>query len=272
MVKRLYPNGKRKAFVLTYDDGVLQDVRLVLLLNKYGLKGTFNLNSLLMEREFVWQHEKIGDVRRLPKAIAAHLYEGHEVASHSCTHPDLSGMSRDAIMYELGHDRWLLEQLTGQAVKGFGVPFDYYDDIAVDCVRDLGFVYGRGSEETRSYTPIYDPYRQQAGMFHLSEGLTEFVDGFLESDEELANCIIVGHSYDLDAEDLWETTEAICAKVSAAEDVISMTHLELVEYQQAMLQAEIVGDRIYNRSDRHLWFEVNGETCLVGPIRVQHFR
>ena len=89
MITRLYPNGKRKAFVLTYDDGVLQDVRLVLMLNKYGLKGTFNLNSLLMEREFVWHHEKIGPVRRLPNAIAAHLYEGHEVASHSCTHPDL---------------------------------------------------------------------------------------------------------------------------------------------------------------------------------------
>ena len=266
MITRLYPNGKRKAFVLTYDDGVLQDVRLVLLLNKYGLKGTFNLNSLLMEREFVWHHEKIGPVRRLPTAIAAHLYEGHEVASHSCTHPDLSGMSREAIMYELGHDRYLLEQLTGQQVKGFGVPFDYYDGIAVDCVRELGFVYGRGSEETRSYTPVWDPYRQQAGMFHLSEGLTDFVDGFLRTDEELATCIIVGHSYDLDAENLWETTEEICKAVSEAEDVISMTHLELVEYQQAMKKAEIRGDMVINRSDRPLWFEINGEIVRVDPI------
>ena len=239
MVTRLYPNGKRKAFVLTYDDGVLQDVRLVLLLNKYGLKVTFNLNSLLMEREFTWHHEKIGPVRRLPTAIAAHLYEGHEVASHSCTHPDLTNMTREGILYELEHDRYLLEQLTGQQVKGFGVPFDYYDGIAVDCVRELGFVYGRGSEETRSYAPVWDAYRQQAGMFHLSEGLTEFVDGFLRTDEELAACIIVGHSYDLDAENLWDTTEEICRAVSEAADVWSATHLELVEYQQAMLRAEI---------------------------------
>ena len=266
MITCLYPNGKRKAFVLTYDDGVLQDVRLVLLLNKYGMKGTFNLNSLLMEREFEWHHEKIGPVRRLPTAIAAHLYEGHEVASHSCTHPDLSGMSREAIMYELGHDRYLLEQLTGQQVKGFGVPFDYYDGIAVDCVRELGFVYGRGSEETRSYAPVWDPYRQQAGMFHLSEGLTDFVDGFLRADEELAACIIVGHSYDLDAENLWETTKEICKTVSEAEDVLSMTHLELVEYQQAMLKAEIRGDAVVNRSHRSLWFEINGEIVRVDPI------
>ena len=267
MIRKCYPNGKKKAFVLTYDDGVLQDVRLVLLLNKYGLKGTFNLNSLLMEREFVWHHEKIGAVRRLPTSVAAHLYEGHEVASHSCTHPDLSGMSREAIMYELGHDKYLLEQLTGKPVLGFGVPFDYYDGIAVDCVRDLGFVYGRGSEETRSYAPLWDPYRQQAGMFHLSQGLNEFVDGFLAADEELAACIIVGHSYDLDAENLWGVTEDICAKVSAAEDVASMTHLELVEYQQAMLRAEIHGDTVYNHSDRPLWFEINGEIVKVDPIK-----
>lgn len=266
MIRRCYPNGKKKAFVLTYDDGVLQDVRLVLLLNRYGLKGTFNLNSLLMEREFVWHHEKLGPVRRLPNAIAAHLYEGHEVASHSCTHPDLTYMSREGILYELGHDKYLLERLTGKPVLGFGVPFDYYDGIAVDCVRELGFVYGRGSEETRSYAPVWDPYRQQAGLFHLSEGLTEFVDGFFKTDEELACCIIVGHSYDLDAEGLWDTMEDIFRRVSAAEDVISMTHLELVEYQQAMLRCEIAGDAVVNRSDRPLWFEINGEIVRVDPI------
>ena len=44
-MRKLYPGGKRKAFNITYDDGVLQDVRFVQLLNRYGLKGTFNLNS-----------------------------------------------------------------------------------------------------------------------------------------------------------------------------------------------------------------------------------
>ena len=116
MVRKCYPNGKKKAFVLTYDDGVLQDVRLVLLLNRYGLKGTFNLNSLLMEREFVWHHDKIGAVRRLPLSVAAYLYEGHEVASHTCTHADLYGMHREGLMYELGHDKYLLEQLGKQPV------------------------------------------------------------------------------------------------------------------------------------------------------------
>ena len=53
---KLYPGGKKKAFNITYDDGVLQDERFVALLNKYGIKGTFNLNSQLMREEFSWVH------------------------------------------------------------------------------------------------------------------------------------------------------------------------------------------------------------------------
>lgn len=265
MIRKCYPDGKKKAFVLTYDDGVLQDVRLVLLLNRYGLKGTFNLNSVLMEREFAWHHEKIGSVRRLPLSVAAHLYEGHEVASHTCTHPDLQGMLREGLLYELGHDKYLLEQLVKRPVLGFGVPFDYYDDTVAACAKELGFRYARGSEETRSYAPNADAFRQNAGMFHLSEGLEAFVDGFLRTDEELASCIIVGHSYDLDAEQLWEAMEALFAKVSDSKDVLSMTHLEYVEYLQAMEQAEIHGTDIINRSDRSLWFEIDGEICEVAP-------
>ena len=40
-----FPEGKSKAFTLSYDDGVRQDKRFVKILNKYGLKSTFNLNS-----------------------------------------------------------------------------------------------------------------------------------------------------------------------------------------------------------------------------------
>ena len=67
MIKRLYPDGKAKAFNITYDDGILQDVRFVALLNKYGLKGTFNLNSQLMEEKFSWIHSNGMTVTRLKR-------------------------------------------------------------------------------------------------------------------------------------------------------------------------------------------------------------
>ena len=52
MIKKLYPNGKEKAFNLTYDDGIYDDYKFVELLNKYNLKGTFNLNSKLMKENY----------------------------------------------------------------------------------------------------------------------------------------------------------------------------------------------------------------------------
>ena len=40
-----FPGFKGKALTLSYDDGVVQDIRLVEIMKKYGIKGTFNLNS-----------------------------------------------------------------------------------------------------------------------------------------------------------------------------------------------------------------------------------
>ena len=79
MIKKLYPNGKSKAFNVSYDDGVLQDVRFVNLLNQYGLKGTFNLNSGLMENEFEWIHESGCIVKRLSKENVLSLYDGQYI-------------------------------------------------------------------------------------------------------------------------------------------------------------------------------------------------
>ena len=38
-------NGKKKAVTFSFDDGIEQDVRAIEILDKYGLKATFNLNS-----------------------------------------------------------------------------------------------------------------------------------------------------------------------------------------------------------------------------------
>lgn len=40
-----FPDGKTKALTLSYDDGVEQDIHLVEIMKRNGLKGTFNLNS-----------------------------------------------------------------------------------------------------------------------------------------------------------------------------------------------------------------------------------
>ena len=60
-------NGKKKAVTFSFDDGVTQDIRLIEIFNKYGLKGTFNLNSGFLGLEGTLdrngrtvRHDKIG--------------------------------------------------------------------------------------------------------------------------------------------------------------------------------------------------------------------
>lgn len=229
-MSKCYPGGKKKAFNITYDDGVLQDERFVELLNQYGIKGTFNLNSQLMKEQFSWVHPNGMKVTRHSFERCKHLYDGHEVASHTLTHPYMYSLSDEELYRQMKLDKENLESLFEREVKGFAVPFDYYDDRIAECAKACGFTYARQSETSNCFTPCADPYHWKTSIYHLDSNLTSFVAEFLNTEEELAVCQIVGHSYDLDAENLWGTLELICAAVSKYDDIWLCTNAELVEF------------------------------------------
>lgn len=265
MIRKLYPGGKARAFNISYDDGVVQDIRFVELLNRYGLKGTFNLNYGLMRQGFTWQHECGMTVRRIPQEQVLSVYQGHEIASHSFTHPYFDNMDETEILKELGSDKFFLERLTGREVAGYATPFYYYSDLMADCVRHCGFEYARISEESNDYSIPGDFYRWRGSKFHWDGDLEEFVQGFLETDRELALCQLVGHSYDLDVMHLWERMERLCCWVSDQDDVWPATHIELVRYLRNMRLARITEREIINDSGTELWFAVNGKTVNLLP-------
>ena len=234
MNQKRFPNGKTKIFNVTYDDGVLQDVRFVALLNKYNLKGTFNLNSGLMESEFEWTHESGRVIKRLSKEKAVPLYQGHEIACHTLTHPYMHDLSESEILHELQEDKANLEKLFGREVKGFAVPFDYYSERIENCVRQCGFSYARISQESRSFAPQTDYFNWKATVFHTDPELEQLTRQFIESDEELAIFQIVGHSYDLDVEELWDRIDNVFRMIAAHDDILPMTTIEIVEHLSSL--------------------------------------
>ena len=44
-IYKCFPGGKFKVLTLSYDDGKLEDKRLVDIFNKNGIRATFNVNS-----------------------------------------------------------------------------------------------------------------------------------------------------------------------------------------------------------------------------------
>ena len=109
----LFPGGKRKAFTVSYDDGWPQDEKLIALMNQYGIKGTFNLNS--------------GDVLFQQIEQPRQRYKGHEVAAHGHTHAYLGRIAAPNAAYDVLKDREVLEQTFGGTVRGFACGYGSYN-------------------------------------------------------------------------------------------------------------------------------------------------
>lgn len=101
-----FPGGKHKVLTMSYDDGRLEDRRLVELFNRYGIRGTFNLNGGLPRPE------------RIPESEWVELYKGHEVACHTYHHPTISRSPLDQTARQVLADRMQLEGVMGYPVRG----------------------------------------------------------------------------------------------------------------------------------------------------------
>ena len=89
-----FPGGLRKALTLSYDDGVEQDVRLMELLDKYGIRCTFNLNSGCFAPEgTVYPKGQIHRRMSASQVKALYANPNHEVAAHCLTHASLTELN-----------------------------------------------------------------------------------------------------------------------------------------------------------------------------------
>ena len=204
-------------------------------------------------------------VRRLRERDVCAIYKGHEIASHSYSHPYFDNMEEGEILKELGADKFFLERLTGREVAGYATPFYYYSDLMAGCVRQCGFAYARISEESNDYSIPQDFYRWCGSKFHWDGDLEDFVQGFLQTEQELALCQLVGHSYDLDVLNLWDKMERICSNIGNASDVWPATHIEIVRYLTAMNQIRVTDRQIFNGSSSVLWLEIDGAVVSLQP-------
>jgi peptidoglycan/xylan/chitin deacetylase (PgdA/CDA1 family) len=66
---------------------------------------------------------------------------GHEIGSHTLSHPILTSMSRDERQNEIDGAKRLLEEWTEREASGFCYPNGDYDASVVRQLREVGHVY-----------------------------------------------------------------------------------------------------------------------------------
>ena len=225
---------KKKAITFSYDDGVTQDIRLIELLNKYNLKCTFNLNSELLGKKGILNinnqcisHYKIhlDDVK--------YVYEGHEVAVHTLTHPKLTQCDDKEVIRQVETDRLNLSELVGYEVVGMAYPCGGVnnDDRVADIIKkNTGVKYSRTITTNDSFDMQENLYRFNPTSYHLNfEKMMSLGREFIEMKTETPKIFYIwGHSYEMDlGSDFWIKLEEFFKLISHKDDIFYGTNREI---------------------------------------------
>lgn len=226
--------GKTKAVTFSFDDGVIQDIRAIEILNKYGLKSTFNINSGLLGimTEVVSNNKNIPHQKVSPKDFK-NVYKGHEVAVHTLTHARLVGLDEDVIIHQVENDRKILSDLCGYEVVGMAYPCGGVnnDDRVAQIIREKTEIkYSRTITSTYNFDLQQNLLRFNPSI-HFADGkLFDLVEEFINlKTKERKLFYIWGHTYEMDSDKIsWEKFEELCRMISGKEDIFYGTNKEVL--------------------------------------------
>ena len=258
-----YPDFLNKALTLSYDDGVVADLRLMEILDRNKIKCTFNINSGLFSR---------GSRLPVETIVEKYVNSPHEIAVHGYKHLAMSALPEPALMMEILEDRKNLEALVGAPVTGLAYAYGDYDDRVVKLVGECGISYARTVTSTRGFTPPTEPLRWDPTCHHNDPRLMELATRFV-TDETLSYrgepilFYLWGHSYEFDEKhnNNWEVIEEFAAYIGNREDVWYATNGEIHQYLSAYraLVFDVDGNFVYNPTATDVYLHINDKDIVA---------
>ncbi len=105
----------------------------------WGVDYTDKLLSVMMEEKVTCTFFTVEFwAKKYPEYVKKIADYGHEIGTHSATHPHMSKLSSEAIVKELTTSKQVIENLTGKKVELFRPPFGEYNDLLIDTATQLG--------------------------------------------------------------------------------------------------------------------------------------
>lgn len=261
-----YPGFRKKALTLSYDDGPVQDVRLVALLDRHGIKASFNLNGCNYSAQPPRQKRP---VLTREEALALYAGSGHEVAVHGCTHPFLDQLPQGCAAWEIIRDREILEEMFGGILRGMAYPMGAFDSGTAETARLCGIAYARTTRATHGFGLPRDWLRLDPTCRHADPALPQLCRRFLEEDVQRLPTLFLlwGHSYEFDEQDNWNVIGEFCEKMGGRPEIWYAHVGAIHDYLEAarQLRASVNGNRVFNPTATALYLEVCGENRLLPP-------
>ena len=225
-------NGNKKAITFSYDDGVTQDIRLIELFDKYGIKCTFNLNSeLLGANEYLIIDGKKINHNKVKTSDVINIYKNHEVAAHTLTHPNLTILPEKEIIRQVEKDRLNLSELVGYEVVGMAYPCGGVNNderVAQIIKNNTGVKYSRTITASYNFDKQKNLYRINPTAYLYGDGINKckkIAKMFFDNDTEQPQILYIwGHSYEFDINDDWKQMEEFLKYISFRKDVFYGTN------------------------------------------------
>lgn len=252
----LWPGGKSKCLTLSYDDGRVEDLRLVEILNQNGIRATFHLNTAFESK-----------AEYLPVSEFFNLYRGHEISVHTHSHPSLTQVPPSLVLTEVMENRRILERASGEIIRGMSYPFGDYNDEVISLLKGCGMEYSRTVEETGQFRVPGDFMRWNPTCHHNRlGGLWEnFIGRPLDS--RLLLFYLWGHSYEFTRDNNWYVMEEFCRKAGNHPEVWYATNIEIKEYVTAIKGIRLNAEqtKLFNPSAVTVWFLAEGRPVCIEP-------
>lgn len=258
-----FPQGKKKAFTLSYDDGHRCDLRFLDIINKNRLKCTFNLNMGIVAKDK-------NSTRLMREEFSC--YEGHEVATHGYTHPFFSQLSPACVTFEIAKDKEEMEAFFGRIIRGHAYAYGDYDDTSVEILKNTGIVYARTTKQTLSFDIPTDWLRLHPTCHHANSETKNLIERFITEEVKYMPRLFYmwGHTYEFDFNkpcNNWDYAEEIFSRIGGHDDIWYATNIEIYDYVQAFnrLVWSMDGTICHNPNAADVWvrFPFRDESIVI---------
>lgn len=121
-----YVGTDKKEIAITFDAawGADKTEKIIDELRNYNVSATFFLCQTWTDK--------------YPEMVKKIDASGHEIGTHSATHPDMKKLSAQSINYELSASKTAIEKIINKTVQLFRPPFGSYSNTLIETAQNLG--------------------------------------------------------------------------------------------------------------------------------------
>lgn len=190
------PIGWNRPLVsLTFDDGYEENVTNALpVLNQYGFKST--------------QCFETADLKADPTAgkanVMAFFNTGHEICSHTVTHPFLTTLTTAKVDQELSNSKTYLQNMIGTSVPNFASPYGDYNESVNNEIKKY-YSSHRTVDEGFNSKDNFDVYRLRVQNMTPNTTLAEYQSWLNQAKADRTWLILVYHRITDNAPEAFDT-------------------------------------------------------------------